>query len=250
MKEVPVTDEAKKKEATPPARSGQSDQGDRATQASDTIESEMDESAEVLEGAEDDTEFMIPVDASQKAGDDAKAADDKKAEDDKKAAEAKKAADDKKAKDDKKVRGEKKATDDKKVEDDKKAAAEKKAADDKKAEDDKKAAAEKKEAPKTKFEIRVPTNAELAENLKGRLLLVHGELDNNVHPANTLRLVDALIKANKRFDMLYLPGKRHAYADYQDYVNQRMMEYFAEHLLGDYQPTANLGEKTPFKKGD
>ena len=103
---------------------------------------------------------------------------------------------------------------------------------------------------KTKFEIHVPTNAELAENLKGRLLLVHGELDNNVHPANTLRLVDALIKANKRFDMLYLPGKRHAYADYQTYVNQRMMEYFAEHLLGDYQPTANLGDKTPFKKGD
>ena len=38
---------------------------------------------------------------------------------------------------------------------------------------------------KTKFEIHVPTNAELAANLKGRLLLVHGELDNNVHPANT-----------------------------------------------------------------
>ena len=36
--------------------------------------------------------------------------------------------------------------------------------------------------------------------------------------------------------MLYLPGKRHAYADYQPYVNQRMMEYFAENLLGDYQP--------------
>ena len=94
----------------------------------------------------------------------------------------------------------------------------------------------KAEEQKNKFEIQVPTNAELAANLKGRLLLVHGELDNNVHPANTLRLVDALIKANKRFDMLYLPGKRHAYADYQPYINQRMMEYFAESLLGDYQP--------------
>ena len=108
----------------------------------------------------------------------------------------------------------------------------------------KKEEAKKAEEKKTKFEIQVPTNAELAANLKGRLLLVHGELDNNVHPANTLRLVDALIKANKRFDMLYLPGKRHAYADYQPYINQRMMEYFAENLLGDYQPGADIEEKT------
>ena len=56
--------------------------------------------------------------------------------------------------------------------------------------------------PKMIFQIRVPTNAELAANLKGHLLLVHGEVDNNVHPANTMRLVDALIKANKRFDLL------------------------------------------------
>ena len=65
--------------------------------------------------------------------------------------------------------------------------------------------------PKTKFEIKVPTNAELAANLKGHLLLVHGEIDNNVHPANTMRLVDALIKANKRFDMLIMPGARHGF---------------------------------------
>ena len=52
-----------------------------------------------------------------------------------------------------------------------------------------------------------------ADKLKGRLMLVHGEIDNNVHPANTMRLVDALIKANKRFDLLILPGKRHAFGD-------------------------------------
>jgi dipeptidyl aminopeptidase/acylaminoacyl peptidase len=79
----------------------------------------------------------------------------------------------------------------------------------------------------------VPTNAELAANLKGRLLLVHGEIDNNVHPANTLRLADALIKANKRFDLLILPGKAHGFADYQPYFTQRMWEYFTEHLLED-----------------
>jgi dipeptidyl aminopeptidase/acylaminoacyl peptidase len=94
--------------------------------------------------------------------------------------------------------------------------------------------------PKTKFEIKVPTNAELAANLKGRLLLVHGELDNNVHPANTMRLVDALIKANKRFDMLMLPATRHGFGSYQPYFQQRMWEFFAEHLLGDRRDSVDL----------
>jgi dipeptidyl-peptidase 4 len=85
-----------------------------------------------------------------------------------------------------------------------------------------------------RFEIKVPTNAELAGNLKGKLLLVHGDMDNNVHPGNTIRLVNALIKANKRFDMMMLPGKAHGFADMQPYFTQMMFEYFAEHLLGDY----------------
>jgi dipeptidyl aminopeptidase/acylaminoacyl peptidase len=94
-----------------------------------------------------------------------------------------------------------------------------------------------------RFEIKVPTNAELAANLKGALLLVHGEADNNVHPANTMRLVDALIKANKRFDMLILPGKRHAFGDYQPYFTQRMWDFFADHLIGDRQTGADILEK-------
>ena len=98
-------------------------------------------------------------------------------------------------------------------------------------------------SPQPHFEIKVPTNAELAENLKGHLLLVHGEIDNNVHPANTMRLVDALIKANKRFDMLILPGKRHAYGDYQPYFQQRMWDFFVEHLMGERQTSANIYEK-------
>src|SRR5262249_20433584 len=88
--------------------------------------------------------------------------------------------------------------------------------------DEKKAEAKKDEPAKVKFEIKVPTNAELAANLKGHLLLVHGDMDNNVHPANTIRLVDALIRANKRFDMLILPGKPHAFGDEQPYFTQRM----------------------------
>ena len=84
-----------------------------------------------------------------------------------------------------------------------------------------------------RYEIKVPTNIELAANLKGKLLLVTGDMDNNVHPGNTIRLVNALIKANKRFDFMIMPGKPHGYGDYQPYFNRMLMEYFAEHLIGD-----------------
>jgi len=82
--------------------------------------------------------------------------------------------------------------------------------------------------------LRVPTTVELAPNLKGRLLLETGDMDNNVHPANTIRMVEALIKANKRFDLMILPGKPHGYGDMVPYTNRLMFEYFSEHLLGDY----------------
>ena len=84
------------------------------------------------------------------------------------------------------------------------------------------------------FFIHVPTTVELAANLRGNLLLETGDMDNNVHPANTIRLVNALIKANKRFDFMILPGKPHGYGDMVPYTNRLMFEYFAEHLLNDY----------------
>ncbi len=87
-----------------------------------------------------------------------------------------------------------------------------------------------------KFEIKVPTNAELAPNLKGHLFLVHGDMDNNVHPAGTIRLMNALIKANKRFDFMLMPGKQHGYGDMQPYFTQRLMEYFVRYLLGESPP--------------
>ncbi|MFI5311933.1 MAG: DPP IV N-terminal domain-containing protein, partial [Gemmatimonadales bacterium] len=89
-----------------------------------------------------------------------------------------------------------------------------------------------------RYEIHVPTNIELAPNLKGRLLLTTGDMDNNVHPGNTIRLVNALIKANKRFDFMLMPGKPHGYGDMQPYFNRMLMEYFAEHLIGDYYRTS------------
>ncbi len=154
------------------------------------------------------------------------------------AAKTSKELDDKKAKDAKNAKA--KATDGKT--DAKKTDAKKSGKkDDAKKEDGKKDDAKKEESKsKVKFEIKVPTNTELAANLKGHLFLIHGELDNNVHPANTLRLVDALIKANKRFDMMYLPATRHGFGQYQPYVTQRMYEYFAEHLLNDYQADADM----------
>jgi dipeptidyl aminopeptidase/acylaminoacyl peptidase len=102
---------------------------------------------------------------------------------------------------------------------------------------------EKDAKAEMRYEIKVPTNAELAANLKGALLLVHGDMDNNVHPANTMRLVDALIKANKRFEMLILPGQRHGYGLDQPYFTQRMWDFFADHLLGDRQRGADIYEK-------
>ncbi|MFH0989630.1 MAG: DPP IV N-terminal domain-containing protein [bacterium] len=94
----------------------------------------------------------------------------------------------------------------------------------------------------TSFKIKIPTNPELAANLKGHLLLVTGDIDNNVHPANTIRLVDALIKANKRFDFMIMPGQRHGYGPYQTYFTRMMWNYFAEHLLGDYHRNVDMFE--------
>lgn len=58
----------------------------------------------------------------------------------------------------------------------------------------------------TTFAYKIATNPEIVKQLKGHLMLVHGDIDNNVHPGNTIRVVNALIRANKRFDMLILPG--------------------------------------------
>ncbi len=90
------------------------------------------------------------------------------------------------------------------------------------------------------FDAPVETNASLAENLEGNLLLVHGDIDNNVHPANTLRMADALIKAGKRFDMMMLPGRRHGFGPSQPYFDRMTWYYFAEHLLGDYRSNINF----------
>lgn len=90
------------------------------------------------------------------------------------------------------------------------------------------------------FEYAIDSNPELAENLRGRLLLTTGDMDNNVHHANTLRMAEALIKADKRFDYFVFPGQRHGYGNMSDYWFWLRAEYFVEHLLGDRHWDADI----------
>ena len=85
----------------------------------------------------------------------------------------------------------------------------------------------------TTFAYSIDKNPDVAKNLKGKLMLIHGEIDNNVHPANTMRLVNALINANKRFDMLLLPTQRHSFGTMTEHWFWRTADYFSKWLLGD-----------------
>jgi dipeptidyl-peptidase-4 len=94
----------------------------------------------------------------------------------------------------------------------------------------------------TTYQYSIDKNPELAKNLKGYLLLSTGDIDNNVSPANTIRLINALIKANKRFDFVLLPGQRHAYGDMSEYFFWRKVDYFVEHLMGDFSQPVDMLE--------
>jgi dipeptidyl aminopeptidase/acylaminoacyl peptidase len=74
-------------------------------------------------------------------------------------------------------------------------------------------------------------NQLLAKNLRGKLLITHGAMDNNVPPSNTMLVVEALIKANKDFDMILYPNKRHGYGDMTNYMTRKRWDYFVTHLL-------------------
>jgi dipeptidyl aminopeptidase/acylaminoacyl peptidase len=95
------------------------------------------------------------------------------------------------------------------------------------------------------FQYSIDKNSELAKNLKGHLLLTTGDLDDNVHMANTMRLADALIKANKRFDQFVLPGMRHGYAQDTNYFFWVRADYFCRWLLGDFDQRVDMTEVDP-----
>ncbi|KAA3636534.1 MAG: S9 family peptidase [Bacteroidetes bacterium] len=77
------------------------------------------------------------------------------------------------------------------------------------------------------------SNITMAPNLKGKLLITHGGIDENVNPSATFKLAEALIKADKQFDMLIFPSQRHGYrGDHQKYFTKTRWNYFVEHLRG------------------
>ena len=78
-------------------------------------------------------------------------------------------------------------------------------------------------------------NQLVAKNLKGKLLLMHGSMDDNVPFYNTLLVVDALIKANKDFDLIILPNRRHGFGN-EPYVIRRRWDYFVRWLLNTEPP--------------
>ncbi|MEI7736873.1 MAG: S9 family peptidase, partial [Ferruginibacter sp.] len=79
-------------------------------------------------------------------------------------------------------------------------------------------------------------NQNFAKNLKGKLMLAHGMLDDNVPPYNTLLVVEALEKANKDFDLVIFPNSKHGYGEYSLYMTRRRWDYFVRNLMGGTTP--------------
>lgn len=85
-------------------------------------------------------------------------------------------------------------------------------------------------------------NQLLAENLKGKLLLAHGTMDTNVPVYNTLLVADALIAADKDFDLIMMPNRGHGFGN-EPYMMRRRWDYFVRHLLGAEPPEYKIGAR-------
>ncbi|HWJ28718.1 MAG TPA: DPP IV N-terminal domain-containing protein, partial [Flavisolibacter sp.] len=94
----------------------------------------------------------------------------------------------------------------------------------------------------TSFAYSIEKNPDLSKNLKGHLMLTTGDIDNNVSPANTIRMANALIKANKRFDITILPGQRHGYGEMDEYFFWVLADYYSKWLLGDFSQPIDIME--------
>jgi dipeptidyl-peptidase-4 len=87
------------------------------------------------------------------------------------------------------------------------------------------------------------SNVAMAGRLKGHLLLEHGDIDDNVHPVETIRFADALMKANKNFDMLFVPNMFHGESgEHALYLVRRRWNYFVQYLLGVTPPDFEIKE--------
>ncbi|WP_294330030.1 DPP IV N-terminal domain-containing protein [uncultured Sphingomonas sp.] len=91
-----------------------------------------------------------------------------------------------------------------------------------------------RQGDKSNYDLQA--NQDLAKNLKGKLLLAHGMLDDNVPVSSTLLVVDALEKANKDFDLVLFPRAHHGYGDQSFYMMRRRWDYFVENLMGATPP--------------
>jgi dipeptidyl-peptidase 4 len=95
----------------------------------------------------------------------------------------------------------------------------------------------------------VQSNVAMAGRLEGHLLLEHGDVDDNVHPVETMRFVSALMKSNKNFDMLFVPNMFHGESgEHALYLVRRRWDYFVQHLLG-VTPPANFEIKEDREPG-
>jgi dipeptidyl-peptidase 4 len=84
-----------------------------------------------------------------------------------------------------------------------------------------------------------------AKNLKGKLMIAHGNMDDNVPPSNSYLVVDALIKANKDFDLVVFPNARHGYGADSYYMMRKRWDYFVQHLMGAMPPKEYQIKITP-----
>lgn len=94
----------------------------------------------------------------------------------------------------------------------------------------------------SKFKYAIDKNQSLAGNLKGKLMLITGDVDNNVHPGATIRMANALIKANKRFDFMLMPGQRHGFGSMTEYSFWLRADHFSKHFLGKEATSVDITE--------
>lgn len=103
---------------------------------------------------------------------------------------------------------------------------------------------------KIKYKYMIDKNQTIAKNLKGNIMLATGDVDNNVHPSATIRMVNAFMKANKRFDFMLFPGSRHGFSN-REYWFWRKADYFSKHLLGvetNHTDVIEMNRDKPLKR--
>ena len=93
-----------------------------------------------------------------------------------------------------------------------------------------------------KYKYAIDKNQSLAKNLKGKLMLITGDIDNNVHPGGTIRMANALIKANKRFDFMLLPGQRHGFGNMTEYSFWLRADHFSRYFLNNNVTGVDIDE--------